>query len=299
MVGDDDRVGAARGGDLRVLGVEDAFQDQLAAPPVLHPLDVLPAERGVELAGDPLRKRGQAAGVRDAAFEIAERLAFSPQDIQCPGWFFQHIQKSSKRQARRNRQAVLQVLVALALDLQVEGQHQRRTLRRTSALDERGGEAAIAHHVELEPERLRDGARDVLDRADRHRREREGDAEALGRARGQHLAVGPVEPGQAGGRERHRHRHVLAHHGGAQRAPIDVDRHALAQRQQLEVGAVGAQGGLVVRAAVDVVEDRLRDALFRELAQVLDVGHHRHGAAFYNARKLWLRPGTSRRTRSR
>src|SRR6266851_5478089 len=31
MVGDDDRVGAARSGDLRVLGVEDAFQDQLAA----------------------------------------------------------------------------------------------------------------------------------------------------------------------------------------------------------------------------------------------------------------------------
>src|SRR6267378_4311817 len=170
MVGDHDRVGAARGGDLRVLGVEDAFQDQLAAPPVLHPLDVLPAERGVELAGDPLRKRGQAAGVRDAAFEIAERLAFSPQDIQCPGWFCQHIQKSSKRQTRRNRQAVLQVLVALTLDLQVEREHQCGALGRPGALDERGGEAAIAHHVELEPERLRDGAYDVLDRAARGRR---------------------------------------------------------------------------------------------------------------------------------
>src|SRR5437667_1257236 len=80
---------------------------------------------------------------------------------------------------------------------------------------------------------------------------------------------------------------------------FDVDRHALAQRQSLEVGAVGAQRGLVVGAAVDVVEDRLRDALFRELAQILDVGHHRHGAAFYNARESWLPPGTSRRTRSR
>src|SRR6266478_732083 len=69
-------------------------------------------------------------------------------------------------------------------------------------------------------------------------------------------------------------------------------RHPLAQRQSLEVGAVGAQRGLVVGAAVDVVEDRSCDAPLRELAQVLDVGHHRHGAAFYNARKSWLPPGT-------
>src|SRR2546426_6435077 len=40
-----------------------------------------------------------------------------------------------------------------------------------------------------------------------------------------------------------------AHQGGAQRAPVDVDRHALAQRQSLEVGAVGAQRGFVVGAA--------------------------------------------------
>src|SRR5436309_13112581 len=145
------RIGAARGGDLCVFGVEDAFKDQLAAPEILHPLDVLPAERRVELAGDPLRKRGQAAGVRDAAFEVAERLAFSPQHVQRPGWFSKHVQKSSKRQTRRNRQAVLQVLVALALDMQVEREHQRGALRRLGALDGRGGAAAFAHHVVVEP----------------------------------------------------------------------------------------------------------------------------------------------------
>src|SRR5207237_8823296 len=107
--------------------------------------------------GEPLRKIGQAGGVRDAAFEVAERLAVSPQHVQRAGWCSKPVQKSSKRQTRRNRQAVLQVLVALALDLQVEREHQRGALRRPGALDERGGEAAIAHHVELEPERLRDG----------------------------------------------------------------------------------------------------------------------------------------------
>src|SRR5205814_3761108 len=55
MVGDDDRVDAQARGDLRVLGVEDALEDQLAAPELLHPLDVLPGERRIELPGDPLR----------------------------------------------------------------------------------------------------------------------------------------------------------------------------------------------------------------------------------------------------
>ena len=73
----------------------------------------------------------------------------------------------------------------------------------------------------------------------------------------------------------------LPEHGGARRAPVDVDADALAQRERLQVGAVGAQRGFAVGAAVDVVEDRARDALLRELAQVLDAGHHRHGGAFY------------------
>ena len=37
-----------------------------------------------------------------------------------------------------------------------------------------------------------------------------------------------------------------------------------------------------VGAAVDVIEDRARDALFRQLAQVFDAGHHRHGSGFYS-----------------
>ena len=115
-----------RGGDLRVLGVEDALQDQLAAPELLHPLDVLPGERRVELPGDPLRQRGEAVRVRDAALEVAERLSLAAQHVQRPAGLSQDIKNGRQRQARRHRKAVLQVAVALALDLQVERQHQRR-----------------------------------------------------------------------------------------------------------------------------------------------------------------------------
>ena len=51
---------------------------------------------------------------------------------------------------------------------QIDGQHQCAALRRRRALDQFADEAAVAHHVELKPERLVDGGRHVLDRIDRH-----------------------------------------------------------------------------------------------------------------------------------
>ncbi len=51
------------------------------------------------------------------------------------------------------RQPVLQVLVALADDLQVQRQHQRAALRGLAALDHARHRVAVAHHVQLEPER--------------------------------------------------------------------------------------------------------------------------------------------------
>src|SRR5690606_15399104 len=50
VVRDDDRVGPGARGDPGVLGIEDALEDQLAAPALANPLDVGPGERGIELA---------------------------------------------------------------------------------------------------------------------------------------------------------------------------------------------------------------------------------------------------------
>jgi hypothetical protein len=70
-----------------------------------------------------------------------------------------------------------------------------------AALDHAGHGVAVAHHVELEPERRAGVFGDVLDRADAHRRQRERDAELLGRARRVDLAVGVLHAGQAHGRD--------------------------------------------------------------------------------------------------
>ena len=165
------------------------------------------------------------------------------------------------RQLGRRAQAVLQVLVALAEDLQVERQHQRAALRGLGAVDQALDEVAVAHHVELEPERRLGVRGDVLDRADAHRRQRERDAEFLGRARRQDFAVGVLHAGQARRRDGHRHRDVDADHRRRGAAVLHVDGHALAQLDLGEVALVGAVGALGPRAGIGIVVEHARHAL--------------------------------------
>ena len=49
------------------------------------------------------------------------------------------------------------------------------------------------------------------------------------------FSIGVLHPCQARGRNRHRHGHVLPHHGGAGGTAFHVHRHALAQLDALEV----------------------------------------------------------------
>ena len=148
------------------------------------------------------------------------------------------------------------------------------------ARDHRFGKATVAEDVELKPERPLDRRAHVLDRADRHGGEREADAGFLGRARRQHLAVAVHQAGQAGRRDRDRHRHLFAQHGGLERAVVGVDQDALAETDRLEVVGVGAVADLVIGAAVDIVEDRARHFAARKLPQVFDVGDDGHAGTF-------------------
>ncbi len=115
-------------------------------------------------------------------------------------------------------------------------EHQRAAFGRRGALDQRFDEAAIAHHVELEPERLAVACGHVLDRADRHGRERERDAGGLRGTAGENLAVAVLHAAQPDRRERERQRDFLAEDGGGELALRHVDQHALAQLDVLEIG---------------------------------------------------------------
>ncbi len=158
------------------------------------------------------------------------------------------------------REAVANVLVALAEDLQVQRQHQRAATGGLGAIDQAADEIAVFHHVELKPERLAGVLGDVFDRADAHRRQRERDAEFLRGARRLDFTVGVLHAGQADRRQRHRHGHRLADHRAGDRALGDVDRDPLAQLDVVEVGFVGAVGGLGPGAGIGVVVKHARHA---------------------------------------
>src|SRR5262249_59047780 len=140
-----------------------------------------------DLAGEPLRQRGYALHAAHVAREIAEGLAPATQDRKRPLRLGRDVDDVAELDLGRHRHAVPDVAVALAEYLQVDGKHQRAALGGGSALDQSADEAAILHHVELEPERLAYRLGHVLDRADRHGGERERNARRLGRAARQDL----------------------------------------------------------------------------------------------------------------
>ena len=184
------------------------------------------------------------------------------------------------RELRRRGELVADVLVALAEDLQVERQHQRRAAGGLGPVDQVEHEIPVVHHVELEPERLLRVRGDILDRADAHRRQRERNAEFLGRLRRQDFAVGVLHAGKAGGRQRHGHRHLLADHGAFERAVGHVDQHALAELDLGKVRLVGAIGAFGPGAGIGVIEEHLRHAPAGKVLQVVDFDYLGHSCCF-------------------
>ena len=213
--------------------IEDAFQDQLARPDALDPLDVLPVQRRIELVLDPDAERIDVVHALHVAGEIAEGLALAPQHAPGPGRLGGDVDDVLDADFRRHRHAVLDVAVALAEHLQIDGEHQRVAFRRRRARQDVLGEAAVVDHVKLEPERLAGRLRHVLDRADRHGGERVGNAGGFGGARRQDLAVAVLHAGEADRGKDDGRGHLLPDHGGGEAAFGDVDQHALAQLDRL------------------------------------------------------------------
>ena len=167
--------------------------------------------------------------------------------------------------------------MALPDHLQIDGQHQRAAFGGDGALDQRLDEAAVLHDVELKPERLVDIGRDVLDRTDRHRAQRERNAGGLRGAAGVNFAVAMLHAEQPDRRQDQRQRRRLAENGGGEIALGHVDQDALAELDRFEIVAVGAQRLLGIGAAVGVVEERLGHLAHVKLAQILDAGDVLHG----------------------
>jgi hypothetical protein len=139
-------------------------------------------------------------------------------------------------------------------------------------MDQALHEGLVAHHIQLEPERMAIGVLgDVLQRADAHGGQRERHAKGLGLG-SKNLAIGMLHARQARGRNRHRHGDLLADHGGARAAPFHVHGHTLTQLDGLELVFVGPIRALGVRARIGVVIEHARHTTLGHHTQVFDTG---------------------------
>ena len=207
---------------------------------------------------------------------VAELPPLGAKHAKTPGRFGRKVRDIAKGQLRRRGKAVADILVALAHDLKVEGNHQRRAVRGLGTLDKIADEVAVAHHIELEPERLARIGGHILDRADRHGGQGEGNAKRLGRLCGEDFTISMLHAGQAGRGERHRHRHVLPEHlhGGA--ALRYIDGNALAELDGLQVGLVRLEGRLGPGPALAIIVEHARHAPLHLFAQIFNAGNNAH-----------------------
>ena len=166
------------------------FRISLPGQMLADPVDVLPGQRGVELRGDPFRERVMSVGALDVADQIAEGPPLAAQHAgrPRPAWWRNRPVSTATIPAAPYMPFLMSAWrcpITCRSTVRTSALHLAAIARSTSALDE----AAVLHDVELEPERLVDGARDILDRADRHRARRERNACGLRGAAGVNFAV--------------------------------------------------------------------------------------------------------------
>src|SRR5215211_3751367 len=81
-------------------------------------------------------------------------MTFRGEHAEAPLGLGHHVQDVLDRQFRRRGQTVLEVLMALALYLQIERENQGRAVGSLGPIDQALDELPVLHHVELKPERF-------------------------------------------------------------------------------------------------------------------------------------------------
>src|SRR5581483_4134702 len=114
-----------------------------------------------ELILNPDRERFRIAACGRLR-KIPEAAPLRGEDARDPARLRHDVENVREREPRRHREAVLDVVMALADHLQIDREYERRAFRGGRALDQALDEFAVAHDIKLKPERQADGARDIL-----------------------------------------------------------------------------------------------------------------------------------------
>ena len=193
-------------------------------------------------------------------------------DIPCPVRPLQHLPHPAAGAAHRAGHARPIVAVAGAGHREVDGEQQRAAARRLRPRDHVADETAVLDDVQLEPERCVAALRDFLDRAAAQSREGKGHIRRCGRPCGLHFAPPRVEARKSHRAQADRHRPALPKQFRRKVDRRDIAQHALPQGDRLQILDIPPQSHFVVRTAVEIFEQEMRQPRFRERAVIADVG---------------------------
>ncbi len=257
-------------GEAGVLDRTDALQHDGEVGQAAQPVEVPPREARVELRVHEVRQRHRRA--RGAPRHVRERDRPAAEEGPRPRGMADPVDDRAQPDGRRQREPAAHVSLAAPEHRRVHGDQQRLVPLGDRPLDHVPHEPAVAPHVDLEPLRSRADRGHLLDAPGPERRQGVGQPPLRrGAGRGE-LAVGVGDAGEPDRRQRQRGRDRPAEQG---RGEIDLGHVAQHARRELDVppcGGVGRQRDLVLRRAVDVVEDARREPSAGRGAQVVDVG---------------------------
>ena len=271
MVRHDNPVGATIGRLTRIIGVENAFDNQRPVPFGANEIEIGPGDSRVEIAPHPRHEIVEPGPAFEHRRDIAEMMRPPEQpDIPRPAWPHRALDKASQiaRPARRTRQPRPHIAIAATRHRQIDRKHQRAAPGYARLCQQVFHEGAVADHVKLKPERPVRRRRNFGNRADRDSGQRERHPGGIGRAHRLHFTAPRIQPGQPDRRQHHRQRLLHPEQGGGHVDLRNVAQHALAQRDRFEIGDIAAQGHFGIAAAVDVFEQEMRRAPSRRFAKI-------------------------------
>jgi hypothetical protein len=153
----------------------------------------------------------------------------------------------------------------------VGGEDQRLEARGLGARDDAFGDLAVLHHVELHPQPATGLLGEAFDVHRGHRAHAERDARRSGCLRQHDVAVATKDAVHAGRRDDHRRLDFGTEERRAVVARRRIDERRRDEAILLEGRPVVTERGLVFGAAFHVLENEVRQAAARDVAQMADV----------------------------
>jgi hypothetical protein len=257
VIGDGDGGGAFIDRAARVVGGEDALDDDGTAPELANPGEIAPGDGGFGKSdGDIDERHGAFAGDDDVGkrgdASVAQKTdepTGAREDLRKIGNFLEGVA------ADELLHAVAEVALADAGDGSVDGDDERGKAGGAGALDGGLGSAAAAHEIELIEDGSGGGGLYVFELVAGDGGENVGGAGVAGGARCADFADGVHEAAVTDGREQERQREIEAENASAQVAMVEGYGVARTEGEVLIDAAILVEGDLAFCAAVEVIED--------------------------------------------